>query len=205
MIVEKITVGEFQTNCYILGCSKTKEIIIIDPGTDKDKIITKINSLNLIPKYIILTHAHGDHIGAATALRAYYNIPIYIHHADLNMLGDANLNYSEMIFGEPITIKTDMVLDDADILNLGFIKIEVIHTPGHTEGSISLKCDDIIFSGDTLFKDSIGRTDLIGGAYDKLINSIINTILLFPNKTTIYPGHGPVTTVEHERKHNVHF
>lgn len=204
MIIEKVVVGEAQTNCYILGCGKTKEAIIIDPGADKDKIIEKIKSLNLTPKYIVLTHAHGDHIGAVLGSKKYFNVPVYIHHMDLNMLGNADLNYSEMILGKPIAIKTDMVLNDTDILKLGSLEIEVIHTPGHTGGSISLKCGAVIFCGDTLFKDSIGRTDLIGGSYNKLINSIINRLLVYPEETVIYPGHGPVTTIGYERNHNIY-
>lgn len=205
MLVEKVIVGETQTNCYILGCSKTKEAMIIDPGSEKDKIIEKINSLNLIPKYIILTHAHGDHIGAASDLKKYYNIPICVHHMDLNMLSNADLNYSEMIFDKPISIKTDMILDNTDVLNLGTLKVEIIHTPGHTHGSISLKCNDVIFCGDTLFKESIGRTDLVGGSYNKLINSIINRLLILPDNTIVYPGHGPETTIGYEKKNNIYF
>jgi len=189
MVIERLIVGSLQTNCYLLGCKDTKKIVIIDPGSEGSKIISKIKELNLIPQFILLTHGHEDHIGAVNKLKKLYQIPIYIHKNDNEMLLHNN-------------ITTDTFLKDKDIIELGNLKLEIIHLPGHTAGSIGVKCQDIVFSGDTLFKNGIGRTDLPGGSYIDIMNSIKNKLLILPNSIIIFPGHGEKTTIEMEKKYN---
>lgn len=202
MIIKKIVVGELMTNCYLLGCKQTKAIAIIDPGAESEKIIKEIDKANLKPKFIILTHGHGDHIGAINGLKKKYNIPVYIHENDKELLENSYLNFSAFMFGKETSIIADKKLKDNDTIVLGNFKIKVLHTPGHTPGSIVLKCNNILFSGDTLFQNGIGRTDLPGGSYDKIINSIKTKILSLPDDTIVYPGHGPETNVIEEKTNN---
>lgn len=202
MIIKKIVVGELMTNCYLLGCKQTKATAIIDPGAESEKIIKEIDKANLEPKFIILTHGHGDHIGAINGLKKKYNIPVYIHENDKELLENSYLNFSAFMFGKETSIIADKKLKDNDTIVLGNFKIKVLHTPGHTPGSIVLKCNNILFSGDTLFQNGIGRTDLPGGSYDKIINSIKTKIFSLPDDTIVYPGHGPETNVIEEKTNN---
>lgn len=202
MIIKKIVVGELMTNCYLLGCKQTKAIAIIDPGAESEKIIKEIDKANLKPKFIILTHGHGDHIGAINGLKKKYNIPVYIHENDKELLENSYLNFSAFMFGKETSIIADKKLKDNDTIVLGNFKIKVLHTPGHTPGSIVLKCNNILFSGDTLFQNGIGRTDLPGGSYDKIINSIKTKIFSLTDDTIVYPGHGPETNVIEEKTNN---
>lgn len=190
------------TNCYLLGCKKTNQAIIIDPGYDSKRIIKEITKLNLIPQSIILTHAHGDHIGAVPDLVKRYNIPVYIHPHDQDLLSDSMLNLTAILLSKGVLITSSRKLKDQDKIKAGTLEIEVIHTPGHTRGGISLKCQNVIFSGDTLFQGSIGRTDLPGGSHQQLLTSIKDRLLVFPDDTIIYPGHGPTTNLGQERENN---
>lgn len=199
MKVERIPAGIYAANCYLVYSEDTKDGIVIDPGGDVDDIMARINDIGLDIKYIVLTHGHGDHIAGVKELKNFIDVPVAIHKKDEHMLknGDKNLS-SHMAMGT-IEFDADILLDEGDKISFGDLIAEVIHTPGHTLGGISLKIEDSIFTGDTLFAGSIGRTDFVGGSYEDIISSIKNKILIYPDDTIIYPGHGPVTTIEREK------
>lgn len=200
---ELVLSGEFEVNCYIVYDDNSKKAIIIDPGQDGKKAIEKIEKLQLQPELLINTHGHFDHTYSDDIIRQKYNIPLAIHKDDTDMLSDANLNFSTII-GNPVTIsKADIIFDKEETKETSFCKYKIIHTPGHSKGSICILIDDILFAGDTIFKDSIGRTDLYGGNYDELILSL-QKIKKLPQNLTICPGHGPVTTLKEELKNNLY-
>ncbi len=202
MIFEAMTVGSFLSNCYIVGSEATKEAAIIDPGADFDKIVNKLNEHELTPKIIILTHAHGDHIGAVSALVDKYGVKVYVHKEDAGMLKDSNINFSKMIIGKSISITPDTELNDGDIIKLGDLEFEIIHTPGHTRGGICIKVGNIMMTGDTLFNKSIGRTDFPGGSFDEIIRSIKEKIFKYDDDIVIYPGHNSPSTIKSEKLGN---
>lgn len=202
MIVKRIPAGIYAANCYVLYSETENEGIVVDPGGDVDDIIKFIDENNIDIKYIVLTHGHGDHIGGVMDLKNKLNVDLLIHEADADMLKDANLNLSNIMAIGSIEITPDEFLNEEDVLEFGDVKLSVIHTPGHTLGGICLLSGDSLITGDTLFKGSIGRTDLEGGNYETIINSIREKLLVLPGYTTVYPGHGPETTIENERKNN---
>jgi len=199
MIFEAMAVGSYMSNCYIVGSEKTKEAAIIDPGAEFNKIDAKIIELGLTPKMIILTHAHGDHIGAALELIEKYNIPVYIHEDDAEALIDSNINLSKVLFRKEVNINPDVRLKDKDKIILGDLEFEIIHTPGHTPGGISIKIENIMMTGDTLFNHSIGRTDFPGGSFEQIIDSIRNKIFKYDDDIIVYPGHNSPTTILSEK------
>jgi glyoxylase-like metal-dependent hydrolase (beta-lactamase superfamily II) len=196
--------GNLQVNCYIVYDVNLKKAIIIDPGEQAQKVINKIETLNLQPELLINTHGHFDHIFSDDIIREKYNIPLAIFKDDVEMLSDSNLNLSQYM-DNPITIKqADIIFDKEEVKETSFGKYKVIHTPGHSKGSICILTDDILFSGDTVFKYSIGRTDLPGGNYNELMQSL-EKIKKLPKNIIIYPGHGPVTTLKEELENNPYF
>ncbi len=195
-------VGGLGTNCYILYCETTKEAAIIDPGSDGDRILRQLTKHNLKPVCIINTHGHGDHIGANTAVKEATGVPVYIHRDDAAMLTSAAKNLSTWLGPGFTCDAADKLLEDGDIVQVGTISMQVIHTPGHTPGGICLKAGDIVISGDTLFAESIGRSDFPGGSHSQLIASIKNRLMTLSDDVTVYPGHGPETTIGWERKTN---
>lgn len=202
MIFEAMAVGSYYSNCYIIGSDSTKEAAIIDPGADFSKINKKIIELGLIPKIIILTHAHGDHIGAVMDFVENYGTIIYIHKDDAGLLKDGNKNFSKVLTGKGISINPDVELDDKDEIKLGDLNFEIIHTPGHTKGSICIKVGNIMLTGDTLFNKSIGRTDFLGGSFEEIINSIQEKIFKYDDEIIIYPGHNSPSTIKSEKLGN---
>jgi glyoxylase-like metal-dependent hydrolase (beta-lactamase superfamily II) len=202
MILKILIVGELQTNCYILGDEKTKQGVVIDPGGDFEIIEDHLKKLKLKIKYIILTHGHVDHIGALAQLKKATGAEILIHSKDSAMLYDPNQNLSIFSGDEIIATKADKLLEEGDIIQCDGIKLEILHTPGHTPGSISLLTDEMIFTGDALFCGSIGRTDFPGSSYQKLISSIKDKILTKEDDLIIYPGHGPSSTIGEEKRNN---
>ena len=198
----KITTGAYKANCYIIYCKDTNEGIIIDPGDEPDRILDKIKNKGLKIKYIILTHGHGDHIGAVKKVMKRLNIPLLAHEDEKELLMDAAKNLSNiMVFG-PTELMADKLLKDGDVIEFGNLKAEIIHTPGHTAGGICIKVGNNLITGDTIFKGSIGRTDLYSGDYRTLIKSIKNKLLLLDNKMVILPGHGEASTIGNEKVSN---
>lgn len=202
MILDTICVGTFQANCYILAMGPGRQAIIIDPGGQKNKIIEALDKHNLKPEFVINTHGHIDHIGCDDEFR----VPIYIHCADAPMLKNPELNLSNFI-NLPCSVESSIkALEDKDKITLDEIELEVIHTPGHTLGGICLllkkPLKNILFSGDTLFFESIGRADFTGSNAQALIKSIKERLFVLPDDTVIYPGHGQSSTIGHEKRHN---
>jgi len=202
MKYETLVVGALETNCYLAYCSETCSAVVIDPGADPAKIIQTIAEMELKPVLLINTHGHVDHVGANKDIKDKYGIPLCIHEADHKMLGSVLQSGLSFLLGAKASPEADRFLEDGEILDIGHQQLEVIHTPGHSPGSISLKTDGLIFSGDTLFCGGIGRTDLPGGSLKDLERSINERILCFPDDTRVLPGHGPTTTVGQERTEN---
>lgn len=202
MIVERLPLGVYAANCYIVMCEETKEAMIVDLGGEPEEVIIKSKELGFNINSIVLTHAHGDHIAGIPGLLGEISCPVYVHEKDEEMLLDPKLNLSAAMSIDNISIKPDGLLKAGDILKVGNLEIEVIHTPGHTMGGISLKVENYILTGDTLFKGSIGRTDLYGGSYDAIIDSVNNKLLIYDDDIIILPGHGPASTIGVEKKTN---
>lgn len=199
MILEKVATGEFQSNCYILGTEK-KNAIIIDPGAEYSKIEARINRYKLKPSFIINTHGHIDHIGCDNE----FGLAVYIHKEDKDFLFSSELNLSNF-FSSPFILDCQVkTLKDREEIFLDEITLEVIHTPGHTPGSICLylKRREILFTGDTLFRYGIGRTDLPLGDEKQLLDSIKERLLVLPENTGILPGHGPNSVLREEKRNN---
>lgn len=195
MDVKTVKVGILQTNCYIL--SKNGKAIIIDPGAKAERILAALGDLDLVA--ILLTHAHFDHIGAINDILSVKNVPVYLHEDDVPLMADPTLNYS---FPKRFIVEQPTI-NYPSVLTLGEFRFEVLETPGHTDGSICLIIDDLMFSGDTLFMQSIGRTDLRTGNPTKMKQSLKKLKALDQNYT-VYPGHDDPTTLSEEKAHNIY-
>ncbi|WP_274307361.1 MBL fold metallo-hydrolase [Solibacillus daqui] len=199
--------GPIQTNCYIVS-NKNKECLIFDPGEEGAHIVKQLRSNGLKPLAILLTHTHFDHIGAVEALQEVFNVPLYVHEKEVDWLGDPLKNGSGKYAELPNYIvkapKEEHILRTEGELAIGDFTFDVVHTPGHSPGSVSFifKEDGFAIVGDTLFEQSIGRTDLIGGSMEVLLKSIHDKLLSLPEDTIIYPGHGDYTTPAAEMNHN---
>ncbi len=202
MIIKKLEVGPIMANCFILGCESTKEAVVIDPGDDADRILMELAKSELKVKYLINTHGHFDHVSANKRMKEATGAQIAIHPEDEPMFNE--LSRSAQMFGlsSENSPPADILLNDGDEITFGEITLQVIHTPGHSKGGISLYTKGHLFSGDTLFAGSIGRTDLAGGDYDTLISSIKEKLLVFDEDTIVYTGHGPETTIGNEKRMN---
>jgi hydroxyacylglutathione hydrolase len=202
MVIKQIIAGAYAVNCYILSCKNTKKTAIIDPGGNGKQILAYIQSNQLDVSYIILTHPHGDHIGAIPQIKNQINVPILLHGDDESMLENAHINLSSMMGQSSIALKPERLLNDGETIELGDLRLNIIHTPGHTPGGICIKVKDVLFTGDTLFANSIGRTDFPGGSYQQIIDSIKKKLLIFDDETKILPGHGPMSTIGAEKRYN---
>lgn len=196
--VDSLEVGPMAANCYIITHIPTKDACIIDPGGEPERIkdLMKKNGLNL--KFIINTHGHGDHILG----NGYFGVPIYIHRLDKDFLTNPVLNLSG-VFGLSLkTPKASKLLEDDDKVILNDLELEILHTPGHTPGGISVKLDGAVFTGDTLFAGSVGRTDLPNGDEKALLDSVRKKLFTLDDDTVVYPGHGPESTIGIEKESN---
>jgi len=202
-IVACVTVGDFEENCYLYACPRTKEAVIIDPGDEAERILAAIKELEILPKYIINTHGHIDHICAIDAISEVYPIPLAIHSADVYMYTDER---SAAMFGRTAPLvkrKPDILLKEGDRITFGTLALDVLHTPGHTPGGVCLVSQSYcVFSGDTLFYRSIGRTDLPGGNYEQIITSIREKLYPLDEDLVVFPGHGEPTTIIEEKHEN---
>lgn len=195
-------VGAIGANCYIFSCPETKKAAIIDPGANSEALKKWIEDKGVEVEYILLTHGHWDHIGAVDKIREATGAKVGIHSQDAEMLTNGNMNLSTML-GRPFALNApDFFLEDGQVIQVGNLSMKVIATPGHTKGGVCFLTPDGLISGDTLFQGSIGRTDLPGGSYDELIKAITQKLLVLPDDTKVYPGHGPESTIGGEKRIN---
>lgn len=202
MDIETIIVGPIEVNCYIVSCPKTAQAAVIDPGENADDILHILKTSSLELKYILLTHGHFDHIGAVVPLQHATNAQVLMHKADQSLV-DAARDQSTAFGLPPVQpFKADRYISHGDQIEMGALEATVIHTPGHSPGGVSFYFDTELFAGDTLFYGGIGRTDLPGGSFSQLLDSIKRNLFTLPDETTVYSGHGPKTTIGREKKFN---
>jgi hydroxyacylglutathione hydrolase len=207
MKIDCLILGEYQTNCYVLREKvSANDCLIVDAGLGSGELIGFLKKHKLTPVAVVLTHGHVDHIAAVTELREHYpEIKVYIHKLDCEMLTQPKHNLSAMVgFGGLSIEPADLLVEDKSIIEQAGVKLEVLHTPGHTPGGICLysKDEGIIFTNDSLFAESIGRADFPGGSMEQLLKSIKDKLFTLPEETVVYPGHGPATTIGREKKYN---
>jgi len=204
MIHEILPVGPLQCNCSVVGDETSREAIVIDPGDDIDQVVGLLRKHDLTVKQIVITHAHIDHVGGAMKLRQLTGAPILLNQNDNALLKMLDVQAAWLGMATPGKVEIDHSLADGDSVTTGTLSASVLHTPGHTEGSICLYFapEKKLIAGDTLFAGSIGRTDLPGGSYKKIISSLHQQVLALPDDTVVVPGHGPLTTIGEERQSN---
>ena len=204
MIHEIFPVGPLQCNCSVIGDDQTKEAIVIDPGDDIEEVMAIVQRHSLTVKQIVITHAHIDHIGGAAKLKRLTGAPVLLNQNDHTLLKMLGIQATWIGMRPPEKVTIDGNLSAGDKIRTGSLTAEVMHTPGHTEGSICLYFapEKKLIAGDTLFAGSIGRTDLPGGSYKKIMQSLHGPVLALPDETIVIPGHGPLTTIGEERETN---
>ena len=205
MIIETFPVGLLQCNCTIIGSEQTRDAIIIDPGDDVPRILSRLAHHKLTPKYIVATHGHIDHVGGFKEIKEATGAPVYLHESDLFLYNALAMQAQLLGVAPPSSTEVDARLNDGDEIGAGEIKLRVHHTPGHTPGSIcfhSAGDDARLYAGDTLFMGSIGRTDLWGGSFEEIMDSLRNKVITLPDETVVIPGHGRATTIGREKRFN---
>jgi glyoxylase-like metal-dependent hydrolase (beta-lactamase superfamily II) len=204
MIHEILPVGPLQCNCSIIGDEASREAMVIDPGDDIDDVVALVRKHNLKVKQIVITHAHIDHVGGAMKLRAATGAPILLNQNDYALLKMLDIQAAWIGMPRPGKVEIDRSITSGETISAGSHAASILHTPGHTEGSICLyfEPEKKLIAGDTLFAGSIGRTDLPGGSMQKIMRSLHNTVLSLPDETVVIPGHGPLTTIGEERASN---
>lgn len=195
MLIKRIPAGVYAANCYIVQDEATKETAVIDPGGDTDDIVKYLKSIHANVKYILLTHGHADHTGGVDDLLKEYNVPVFINKNDYKLICN-----EEYMYGRIKDVKN--FLEEGNEFKIGSILLKCILTPGHTPGGVSFVTNEAVFTGDSLFLNSIGRTDFSGGDYDTLINSIKTKLMTLPDNLIVYPGHGPQTSIGKEKISN---
>jgi glyoxylase-like metal-dependent hydrolase (beta-lactamase superfamily II) len=204
MIHEILPVGPLQCNCSVIGDEQTREAMVIDPGDDVEQVLDLIQKHNLQVKQIVITHAHIDHVGGAMKLRAATGAPVLLNQNDYALLKMLDVQAAWLGMAAPERVEIDHGIGQADTVKAGSLVGHVLHTPGHTEGSICLyfPAETMLIAGDTLFAGSIGRTDLPGGSFEKILHSLHDRVLALPDETLVVPGHGPLTRIGEERESN---
>ena len=204
MIHEILPVGPLQCNCSVIGDENTREAMVIDPGDDIEQVLDLVREHKLTVKQIVITHAHIDHVGGAMKLKKATGAPILLNQSDYALLKMLDVQAAWIGMPNPGTVSIDQSLENGDRIAAGSLAAQVLHTPGHTEGSICLYFapEKKLIAGDTLFAGSIGRTDLPGGSYKKIIQSLHERVLALPDETVVVPGHGELTTIGQERDSN---
>jgi hydroxyacylglutathione hydrolase len=204
MIHEILPVGPLQCNCSVIGDETTHEAMVIDPGDDIQEVLALIRKHNLQVKQIVITHAHIDHVGGAMKLRAATGAPILLNQNDYALLKMLDEQAAWIGMRSPGKVAIDRSITTGETVTAGSVSANILHTPGHTEGSICLyfPADKKLIAGDTLFAGSIGRTDLPGGSMQKILGSLHDTVMALPDETVVVPGHGPLTTIGEDRETN---
>ncbi len=203
LMVRGVVVGVFQENCWVIGSRRTREAVVIDPGDEPETILALARDMGLNVKQIICSHAHVDHIMGVRGVQERTGAGFLLHPDDLGIARSMPRTAARWLgYEPPPPPEPDAPLADGDTVEVDGLQLRVIHTPGHTPGSISYYTEGLLFSGDTLFRQSIGRTDLPGGDYNQIMRSIIGKLLTLPDETIVLPGHGPATTIERERLTN---
>ena len=202
IICETIVVGAFGTNCYLVHMQQNPKCLVVDPGAEPEKIFQVLSENNLEPTAIINTHGHVDHVGANKDIKDRFDIPLYIHDADSHMLRSVLQSGFALVLGAKSSPPADIFMKDGDQLDIGGVRLQVIHTPGHSPGSICLFGEGVLLSGDTLFCRGVGRTDFPGGSWEELERSLKEKIYILPDDTVVFPGHGPGTTIGQEKHSN---
>ena len=204
MIIKALAVGPFAANCYIVGSDATKQGMIIDPGAEADTILRTVQQTGLTISIIVISHAHIDHVGALREVQEKTNAQFAIHEAEKGLLLSAPMRMLTSLGISPVKSppRADRILKDGDRIDVGDLRFEVLHTPGHSSGGICLSGHGVVFSGDTLFNLGIGRSDFQGMSHERLMKSIWEKLMVLPDKTIVYPGHGPPTTIGDERRGN---
>jgi hydroxyacylglutathione hydrolase len=202
MKFESVIVGPLETNCFLIYCPLTRECAVVDPGAEASKILRLIASTELQPVILLNTHGHIDHIGANKEIKDKFDIPLCIHSHDEHMLKSALQSELSFFLGAQESPAPDRYLEDGETIQVGQSSLQVIHTPGHSPGSVIFLGDGFLLSGDTLFYGGVGRTDLPGGSWPELVDSIKTKILTMPDELPVLPGHGPFTSVGQEKRSN---
>lgn len=205
MIFQRIIVGALEVNCYVLADKASKEGMVVDPGDNADEILDFIKENKIIVKYVVNTHCHFDHSGGNKKLIEETGAQFMIHELELPVLEKMESSATVWGFTVEPSPKPDILLKDGDVITIGSIDIDVLHTPGHSPGGICLKFDNMVLTGDTLFAGGIGRTDFPGGSHEQLIKSIKESLFTLPPYFQVYPGHGPGSTIENEKRYNPFF
>ncbi|MBC7236046.1 MAG: MBL fold metallo-hydrolase [Chloroflexi bacterium] len=204
MILQRLVVGPLSSNCYLVGCDETREAMIIDPGGDAEEILAAVEKHKLHVTLVVLTHFHFDHALAAKPVCQATGARLAIHYLEVGYLREPPVLFRLFSPEVPRGLEADLLLHDGDVLQIGTLQARVLHTPGHSPGSISLwlEQEGVLFSGDLLFQDGVGRTDFPGSSAWELMRSIQERIFTLPEETVVYPGHGPETTVGTEKRYN---
>lgn len=203
LLVRGIVVGVFQENCWVIGSRRTREGIVIDPGDEPEKVLALAKDMGLTVKLIISSHAHLDHVMGVRGVHDATAAPFLLHPADLGLLHSMPQSAARFLGHEPPPAPEPAApLADGDVVEVDGLQLSVLHVPGHTPGSVAYYVDGLLFSGDTLFRGSVGRTDLPGGSYEQLMHSIVTRLLPLPDETIVLPGHMQETRIGHERKTN---